>query len=178
MNKTKNILQQENDNRFWRQLLNELSEMYEGKLEIIFPKELNQHYFSWFHKMEKAGFRQELRYTFEQLAKMLEKPELLLWFVTVDDVPQILLFGYSMTDNNEKSFYLDTFAVIPRGVGIGNIVIEFLIRWAKTKKYHSIVLDTELRDEKGIPLQQFYGKHGFETVFSSKKGDLIMKRVL
>jgi GNAT superfamily N-acetyltransferase len=152
--------------------------MYEGKLNIVFPTELNKHYFSWFHIMEKVGFRQELRYSFEQLTKMLEKPELLLWFVTVDGKPQIILFGYSITDSNEKSFYLDTFAVKPRGAGIGNIVMEFLIRWAKTKKYNSIVLDTELRDEKGIPLQQFYVKHGFETVFSSEKGDLIMKRLL
>ena len=177
MNKTRQILQPEKDNPFWLQILGELGSLYEGRLEIVFPSELNRHYFSWFHGMEEAGFRRELQYSFEQLTKMLEKPELVFWFITVDGKPQILLFGYSIPDEQRKSFYLDTFAVKPRGKGIGNVVIEFLIRWAQTKRYHAIVLDTEYRDEKGIMLQQFYEKHGFETVSTSEK-DVIMKRML
>ena len=177
MNKTKPITQPEKDNPFWLQILDELASMYKGNLELVFPTELNTHYFSWFHSIEDAGFRRELQYSFEQLTEMLEHPELVFWFITVDGEPPILLFGYSIPDE-QKSFYLDTFAVRPRGKGIGNVVMEFLIRWAKTRNYHSIVLDTEYKDEKGILLQQFYAKHGFETVSSSKKGDIIMKRRL
>jgi len=125
-----------------------------------------------------VGFRRELQYSFEELAESLENPELVFWFITVDGEPHILLFGYSIQDRQKKSFYLDTFAVKPRGRGIGNVVLEFLVRWAKTRKYHAIVLDTEELDEKGIPLQQFYAKHGFKTVSVSGKGDLIMKLVL
>ena len=176
MNKTKSIHQPEKNNPFWQQLLKELTNVYEGKLELVFPKELSKHYFSWFHKLEEWGFRQELQYSFEQLKNNLEKPKLILWFLTVNGEPQIILFGYPIQQKNKKIFYLDTFAVKPRGKGIGNIVIEFIIRWAKTKKYAAIVLDTELKDEKGIPLKQFYERHGFETVSSNEKGDLIMKR--
>jgi GNAT superfamily N-acetyltransferase len=86
--------------------------------------------------------------------------------------------GYSIPDESKKSFYLDTFAVKPRGKGIGNIVIKFLIRWAKTKKYHSIMLDTELKNEKGMPLQQFYAQHEFKTISASGKEDIVMKRIL
>jgi ribosomal protein S18 acetylase RimI-like enzyme len=178
LSEAKQILQPENDNPFWRQILEELASMYKGRLEIVFPSELNKHYFEWFHSIEDLGFRRELQYSFEDLMKTLEKPELLFWFITLDDEPQILVFGYSIPDEQRKSFYLDTFAVKPRGKGIGNIVIDFLIRWAQTKQYHSIVLDTEYRDEKGIPLQQFYAHHGFEIVSSSGKGDVIMKRRL
>jgi GNAT superfamily N-acetyltransferase len=178
VNKTKQILQPEKDNPFWRQLLGELANLYEGRLEIVFPTEWNRHYFRWFHGMEEAGFRRELQYSFEELTGTLENQELVFWFITVDGEPQILLFGYSIPEKEKKSFYLDTFAVKPRGKGIGNVVMEFLIRWAKTKQYRAIVLDTELRDEKGIPLQQFYKKHGFETVSSSEKGDVAMKRML
>ena len=177
MSKTKPILQPEKDNPLWRQLLDELANLYEGELEIVFPTELNKHYFSWFHRMEEAGFRRELQYSFEELTKNLENPELVFWFITVDGEPQIILLGYSIPDKQAKSFYLDTFAVKRRGEGIGNIVIEFLIRWAQTKKFQAIVLDTELRNEKGIPLQQFYAKHGFETASISKK-EVIMKRRL
>ncbi|MCW4015887.1 MAG: GNAT family N-acetyltransferase [Candidatus Bathyarchaeota archaeon] len=178
MSEAKKIQQPEKDNPFWRQILDELANSYDGKLELVFPTELNKHYFSWFHSVENLGFRRELHYSFEELQKTLEKQEIVFWFLTVDSEPQIILFGYSIPDEPKKSFYLDTFAVRPRGKGIGNIVIEFLIRWAKTKHYNAIVLDTELKDEKGIPLQQFYANHGFETVSSTKKGDLIMKRRL
>ena len=175
MNK-KLIHQPEKNNPFWQQLPKELIGFYEGKLELVFPKELNKHYFSWFHKIEEWGFRQELQYSLEQLEESLKKPELILWFLTVNREPKIILFGYPIQQENKKIFYLDTFAVNPRGKGIGNIVIEFIIRWAQTKNYTAIVLDTEIKDEKGFPLKEFYEKHGFEIVSSSEKGDLIMKR--
>jgi len=69
-------------------------------------------------------------------------------------------------------------AVRRRGKGIGHIVIDFLIRWARTKQYQTIILDTELTDEKGIPLQQFYVKHGFKIVARSDTGNVTMKCVL
>jgi GNAT superfamily N-acetyltransferase len=178
MKKIRPIIQSEKDNPFWLQLLDELRILHIGTLELIFPTELNNHYFNWFHKIEDTGFRRELQYSFDELTKTLENPELVFWFITENGEPQILLVGYSIPDESQKSFYLDTFAVKHRGKGIGNVVIEFLIHWAQTKNYRSIVLDTEYKDEKGIPLQQFYAKHGFETVSSSKRGDLIMKRLL
>ena len=127
--------------------------------------------------MEESGFRRELQYSFKELAKSIENPELVFWLITADGEPQILLFGYAISDGPTKSFYLDTFAVRRRGEGIGDIVMEFLIRWAKTKQYDAIVLDTELKDEKGFPLQHFYAEHGFETV-SRSKNDVKMKRLL
>ena len=174
---TKTILQPEKANPLWRQLLHELAKMFKGELDIVFPTEWNRHFFSLFHGMEETGFRRALQYSFKELTKNLEKPELVFCFITVDGEPQILLFGYAIPDEKAKSFYLDTFAVRRRGEGIGDIVIEFLIRWAQTKQYQAIVLDTELRDEKGFPLQHFYAKHGFETVSTSEK-DVIMKRTL
>ena len=144
-------------------------------MKLVFPKEWNKNCFSLFHNMEKNGFRNELQYNFKEILKKLENPDLVFWFITKNYEPQIVFLGYSILDNQKKSFYLDTFAVKPRGKGIGNIVIQFLIRWAKTKNYDSISLDTELQDEKGFPLQHFYTKLGFETVSISEKGDIFMK---
>lgn len=177
LNKTKQLSQPEKDNPFWQKLLDKLASMYQGKLELVFPSEWNNDCFSLFHSMEQSGFRRELHYSFEELLKNLENPELVFWFIIEDNEAQIVVLGYSMLDD-QKSFYLDTFAVKPRGKGIGNVVMQFLVQWAKTKHYHSIVLDTEQKDEKGIPLQQFYSKLGFETVSISEKGDVIMKRKL
>ena len=178
MKETIPILQPEKENPFWQLLLDELANSYEGKLELIFPNELNKHYFSWFHSIEGTGFRRELQYSFEELKTALIKSDLVFWFLTMDGKPQIIVLGYSIPDESKKSFYLDTFAVKPRGKGIGNIVIKFLIRWAKTKKYYSIVLDTELKNEKGMPLQQFYAQHGFKTISAAGKEDIVMKRIL
>ena len=177
MKETKPILQPEKDNPFWGQLLSELAKKFPGELEIIFPTEVDRHAFSLFHGMEESGFRRELQYSFKEFTKSIENPELVFWLITADGQPQILFFGYTLPDKKVKSFYLDTFAVRRRGEGIGDIVMEFLIRWTKTKQYQAIVLDTELRDEKGFPLQHFYEGHGFETV-SSSENDVKMKRTL
>ena len=178
MSRAKSIYQPEKDNPLWRQLLFELAEMFEGALDIIFPEEWNEQYFSWFHIIEEEDFRWELRYSFKEIAKILENPDLVFWFVTMESEPQILLLGYSIPYEPVKSFYLDTLAVRRRGKGIGHIVMDFLIRWARTKKYQTMILDTELIDEKGIPLQKFYAKHGFKIIARSETGNITMKRVL
>ncbi len=178
MGKTKPIIQPEKNNPFWWKLLHELSSMFEGELEIVFPTEWNRKYFSWFHSIEEDGFRRELQYSFEEVTKNLENPQLVFWFITADGEPQVLLFGYQIPDEQTKSFFLDTLVVRRRGVGIGDIVLDYLVSWAETKQFGAIILETEIRDEKGIPLQRFYAKHGFETVSINKKGDVIMKRTL
>ena len=178
MNRVKPIYQPEKDNSHWRKLLFELAERFEGSLAIIFPEEWNDQYFSWFHSIEETSFRLELLYSFEDVAKILEKPDLVFWFVTADGEPQILFLGYSMSHEPVKSFYLDTLAVRRSGKGIGHIVMGFLIRWARTKRYRSIILDTELTDEKGMPLQQFYAEHGFEIIARSETGNITMKCIL
>ena len=152
--------------------------MFEGKLDIVFPKRWNTQCFSWFHIIEEEDFRWELRYSFEEISRILGKPDLVFWFITNDDDPQILLLGYSLPSEPVKSFYLDTLAVRRRGKGIGHIVMNFLIRWARTKRYEAIILDTELKDEKGIPLQQFYEKHGFKILSKAETGDITMKYFL
>ena len=175
LKETKEIVQPERDNPLWKQLIDELTILYKEKLKIVFPSQWNKNCFSLFHNMEKYSFRRELQYNFKETQKNLENPDLVFLFITKDDEPQIVILGYSILDNQKKSFYLDTFAVKPRGKGIGNIVIQFLIRWAKTKNYNSINLDTEVQDEKGFPLKEFYSKLGFETISISEKGDVIMK---
>lgn len=177
MTKAVPINQPEKDNPLWQQLLSELAKMFEGNLELVFPKEWNQQYFSLFKSIEEYAFRQELRYSYEEIAKILENPDLVFCFVTVDGEPQILLLGYSIPNEEVKSFYLDTLAVRRRSEGIGHIVMAFLIRWARTKHFQAVILDTEAIDEKGFTLPQFYAKHGFEVIAQTET-NITMKCVL
>jgi len=178
MNRAKSIQQSEKYNPLWQQLKLRLSEIFDGKLGIVFPEEWNEKYFSWFHVVEEETFRLELQYSFEEIARILEHKDLVFCFITVEDQPQILLLGYSICNGNTKSFYLDTLAIRHRGKGIGHLVLDFLISWARTKQYQIIILDTELIDEKGFPLPQFYAKHGFKIVGQSETGNITMKYFL
>ena len=177
MTKAVPINQPEKDNPLWQQLLSELVKMFAGNLELVFPRVWNQQCFSLFKSIEEYAFRQELRYSYGEIAKILENPDLVFYFVTVDSEPQILLLGYSIPNEGAKAFYLDTLAVRRRGEGIGHIVMSFLIRWARTKHFNAIILETEAIDEKGFILPQFYAKHGFEVIAKTEV-NITMKCVL
>lgn len=169
------IRQTEADNILWPQLVAELSRHYEGTLKVVLPTELNERTYSWFRTIEEYNFRSELRYSFDEMKPVLAKPDLLFLFVFKDELPEIVVLGYTNPSEAERVFRLDTFAINKRGKGIGHIVINFLIKWARAKQYTAIELDTEETDEKGIRLQRFYEKHKFVVVARDAKGDITMR---
>jgi GNAT superfamily N-acetyltransferase len=172
------IVQTEADNILWSQLVTELSRQYEAALKVVFPAELNEHTYAWFRAIEDYNFRSELRYSIDEMKPILAKPELLFLFVFKDELPEIVVLGYTNPGEPERVFRLDTFAINKRGKGIGHIVMDFLIKWARAKQYAAIELDTEETDEKGIKLQRFYEKHRFVVVARDAKGDLTMRCTL
>lgn len=175
---TWDVPEDEENTEIWLQLKDELSRMYEGEIRLVRPKKCNDLCFQWFHILEEEDFRYELRYTQDEITQRLTYPDVLFFFVLREETPEILVLGYKLHDYEKPTFYLDTLAVRQRGRGIGHVVIRFLINRARNKKYQAILLDTEEKDEKGIPLQRFYEKHGFETVSRTETGDLIMKLTL
>ncbi len=172
------IPENEQNTEIWSRLKDELSRMYEGEIQLVRPKECNERCFQWFHILEEEDFRYELRYTQDEITQRLTYPDVLFFFILRGDTPEILVLGYRLHDCEKPTFYLDTLAVRQRGRGIGHVVMSFVINRARSKQYHAILLDTEEKDEKGIPLQRFYQKHGFETVSHTESGDLIMKLTL
>jgi len=169
------IVQTEGDNILWSQLVTELSRHYEGTLKVVFPAELDERTDSWFRAIEDYNFRAELRYSFDEMKPILSKPELLFLFVFKGELPEIVVLGYTNPNEPDRVFRLDTFAINKRGKGIGHIVMDFLVKWARAKQYLAITLDTEETDEKGIRLQRFYEKHKFVVVAREPNGDITMK---
>jgi GNAT superfamily N-acetyltransferase len=169
------IVQTEGDNILWSQLVTELSRHYEGTLKVVFPAELDERTYSWFRAIEDYNFRAELRYSFDEMKLILSKPELLFLFVFKDELPEIVVLGHTNPNEPERVFRLDTFAINKRGKGIGHIVMDFIIKWARAKQYLAITLDTEETDEKGIRLQRFYEKHKFVVIAREPNGDITMK---
>ena len=169
------IVQTEGDNILWSQLVTELSRHYEGALRVVFPTELDERTYSWFRAIEDYNFRAELRYSYDEMKPILSKPELLFLFVFKGELPEIVVLGYTNPNEPDRVFRLDTFAINKRGKGIGHIVMDFLVKWARAKQYLAITLDTEETDEKGIRLQRFYEKHKFVVVAREPNGDITMK---
>lgn len=169
------IVQTEGDNILWSQLVTELSRHYEGALKVVFPTELNERTYSWFRAIEDYNFRSELRYSFDEMKPILAKPELLFLFVFKDELPEIVVLGHTNPSQPDRVFRFDTFAINKRGKGIGHIVMDFLIKWARAKQYVAIELDTEETDEKGIRLQRFYEKHKFAVIAREPNGDITMR---
>lgn len=159
----------------WLQLRTELSKVYDGEIHIVWPKGCDAQCFRWFQILEEEDFRFELRYTRDEIIQRQSFPDVLFFFVIKDEIPEILVLGYRLTDSERSTFYLDTLAVRQRGRGIGHIIMKFLIKRAREKKYQVIILDTEEKDEKNIPLQHFYEVHGFETIARTEWGDLTMR---
>ncbi|MFX1562670.1 MAG: GNAT family N-acetyltransferase [Promethearchaeota archaeon] len=159
----------------WMQLRTELSRVYNGEINIVWPKGCDDQCFHWFQILEEEDFRFELRYTRDEIIQRQSFPDVLFFFVMKDEIPEILVLGYRLTDSEIPTFYLDTLAVRQRGRGIGHIIMEFLIKRARKMNYEAIILDTEEKDEKNIPLQHFYQVHGFETIARTERGDLTMK---
>ena len=162
----------------WIQLKKELSVKYSGDIELVFPKGCDDQCFRWFEILEEEDFRYELRYTRAEVLERLNHPGVLFFFIICKEIPEILVLGYEQPSYEPSTFCLDTIAIRQRGRGIGDIVMRFLIDWARGKQYQAMILDTEEKDEKGIPLQHFYEEHGFETIARTKDSDITMKLVL
>jgi len=159
----------------WLLLKSKLFSKISDEITLVLPKGCDEQCFRWFQILEEDDFRFDLRYTREEIIERINYPEVLFFFILRDKIPEILVLGYKLPDSETPLFYLDTLAVRQRGRGIGDIVMQFLIQRARSKQYHAIILDTEEKDEKGIPLQRFYEEHGFKTIARTESGDLTMR---
>ena len=108
----------------------------------------------------------------------MNKNQVLLLFILVGENPEGIILGYPVERDQGLTFYLDTFAVKKRGKGIGRIVLSSIIQWAKQNEFTSIELDTEARNEIGIPLQRFYENMGFIVQRVEDNGNITMSLTL
>jgi len=162
----------------WKNLTRELNKLLNVKIKIIFPQLWNANYYSWFQDIEKGAFREELRYSFNEVERRLHNPETLFFFILINNEPEILILGFLLPDKTKKIFFLDTIAVKHQHKGVGTIILKSLIKWLKKEEYNEIQLDTEEIDEKDVLLKKFYEKFGFELKERDIKGNLNMVLVL
>lgn len=162
----------------YQNLERELSRAYSAPIKVVCPREWNQTYFSWFETIEQNNFRQELRYTYNETLDRWNKQRRLIVFILIDQVPEAMIIGYDSEEPSKKIFILDTIAVTTQHKGIGKILMNFLIQWAKEQHFQAIALDTEENNERGFPLVNFYKKFGFEPIEANNNGNVRLIRSL
>ena len=158
----------------WEKMRMQLLPFFDGDLHIIMPDSWSDQYEVWFKSIEAKSFRETLRYNSAELESILNKENILVLFILVDDIPEGVILGYPVDRAQGNTFYLDTFAIRTRGKGIGRIVLDSLIHWARLNEFSIIELDTESENEVGIPLQHFYESFGFTVQNIEEDGNITM----
>ena len=169
-----NPLNLEKNISIWKSLKLELKKKLKTSVKLIFPKTWNNKYYEWFQEIEKATFREELRYSFQEMETRLNHDNVVFLFILVNDKLQVTLLGYLFPDEAKHTFFLDTIAVRNYGKGIGVLVLSWFIKWLKKEKYKFLRVETEEMDEKKILLYNFYKNLGFKLKERNDNGNLTM----
>jgi len=158
----------------WQDLIRKLTRISKSNIKMLFPDKFDDKYYGWFREIEQVAFREELRYSFEEVREKVENKNLLFLFILFDELPAAVILGYSSQMDSKKVFFLDTIAIREKGRGIGTILLKCLIDWLKKEAYLGIKVYTEEIDEKNIRLQNFYEKLGFILETKDPNGNLNM----
>jgi len=169
-----NPLNLKKNESIWRSLKLELNKKLNSSIELIFPETWNNEYYEWFHQIEKIAFREELRYSFQEIERRITYDNVVFLFILVDNKLEATLLGYLFPDKTKHTFFLDTIAVKNYGKGVGVIVLSWFIKWLKKEKYKFLCVETEEMDEKKILLYNFYKNLGFTLKERNDKGNLTM----
>ena len=162
----------------WETMRAQLIPFFGDELQVVVPDSWSEEYERWFKDIEIHSFRESLRYNTEELQTRMNKNQVLLLFILVGERPEGMILGYPVERNQGAAFYLDTFAVKTRGKGIGGVMLSSIIQWAKLNEFTTIELDTEDKNEAGIPLQRFYENMGFVVQRIEDDGNITMSLTL
>ena len=146
-------------------------------LRIVYPGRSHP-YYQWFVEIESGAFRPELRYSQEELEKRLENNNLLFFFLTSGEEREGVVLAYDDPDSSDNTLYLDTIAVKRTRQGLGRVLMDALVRYARIKEYRAIRLDTETVNERGHELVKFYKSLGFSQTDASEDGNITMMLAL
>lgn len=158
----------------WNGLREELQHLLGDDIRLVFPESWSDECTIWFREVEQNAFRPQLQCSEADIQERLQMEGVLALFMFVDTSPEGVILGYHLDDAPVETFYLDTIAVKQKGKGIGPILIRWLVKWAKKNGYEQVALDTELENERGIHLRDFYLKLGFKQSYTDETGNIFM----
>lgn len=154
-----------------------LAKTYDGTKFLHFSQ-WNEALLELFKLVEKSCFNEELIYSKKDLMERMNflESEALILKHDQNPIAGVLIY----LDQKDGYLYIDTLAVVKRGLGIGKYILSELINRAKKEGLNGICLDTEEFNHLGQNLTKYYQQFGFETHSTdSKTGNvhLILKFV-
>lgn len=144
--------------------------------KAVHLSEWNERLHSDFEVIEREAFRDELRYSFEEMVQRSRCAGFEGLLLYLDEVPAAIVVIYDIASSEENEVYLDTIAVRTPGLGIGSRLLDLLLSRCELARVSAVVLDTERSTERGFRLVEFYEKFGFEVVSEDVKGGNITMR--
>lgn len=154
-----------------------LSRVLGSPCKISIHLHLDDKLFRIIKEVELEMFREELRYTKEELEDRVNLKGFIFFIATVDDKPISLLFGYN-DPAIQNGFYLDTLASVLEGKGVGSTLVALLMIYCYEAGYNLLSLNTEELDEKKRPLRKFYESIGFQFLYTDPNdGDLLRVQI-
>jgi hypothetical protein len=123
--------------------------------------------------IDDERFREELRYSREELTERAGRPGFTCFIVTLDDKPIAYDFGYD--DEDQAVFYSDSSASLIERKGVGSTLSVVESMYCYRRGYKWIKCSTEERDEKGMALRAFWERLGYRVVSVDENDNIVMK---
>jgi hypothetical protein len=148
-----------------------LGEKLQGKVSVEVHTHNNEKLLTEITMIDTVKFREELRYTRDELKQKLGNPGAFCLMVYLDGEPIAFDYGY---DESDRVYFSDTSATLIERKGIGKMLGVLELVHLYEKGYDSLLFTTEEMDEMGRPLRQIWENLGYKTVSVAPDGAVDM----
>jgi GNAT superfamily N-acetyltransferase len=132
-----------------------------GACVIVVYHELSENLLREVEEIESRRFRQELRYTQEELSSRSRREGFTCLMVYLDGEAVAFDFGYD--DAEEGAYFSDSAATIIERRGIGAALTALEALYCFEAGYRSVKMMTEEEDESGRRLRDYWERLGFRV---------------
>jgi hypothetical protein len=124
-------------------------------------------------EIEARQFRQDLRYSIEELMERSRRIGFTCILFSLDGKPFAFDLGY---DNEEKGVYFgDSAATIIERKGVGAVLTALDALYSWEAGYHSVKMVTEEEDQLGRRLREYWERFGFRVTAEDPSFGVEMK---
>jgi len=132
-----------------------------GACSVVVYHEFSGDLFREIEEIESRRFRQELRYTQEELSSRSRREGFTCLMVYLDGEAVAFDFGYD--DAEEGAYFSDSAATIIERRGIGAALTALEALYCFEAGYRSVKMMTEEEDESGRRLREYWERLGFRV---------------
>ena len=122
--------------------------------------------------IDTAKFRNELRYSDEELTQRASILGFYCLVVYLNGEP--IGFDYGYNDTEDGVYFSDSAATLIERKGVGRLLGVLELLYLYEKGYSALKFTTEELDEAGRPLREIWEKQGYRTVMSYPDGAVDM----